>query len=233
MAGAAPSTATPESHRDVRERFKACALGIQYGMGTATLARLIGQSEAAAQQLQRSHRTAFPKFWRWSDGVEAYAVLTRRISSVFGWQLSVQSDVNTRALRNFPLQANGAEMLRLACCLATEAGARVCAPMHDALLIEAPAAHIDEVIAAVQQHMAEASRIVLDGFSLRSDVKVVRSPDRFRDRRGAAVWEAIECALQETVAAPPVHGRDATCSSVNPRPISLSLRKRGTPDAAD
>ena len=36
------------------------------------------------------------------------------------------------------MQANGAEMLRLACCLATERGIEVCAPVHDAVLICAP-----------------------------------------------------------------------------------------------
>jgi hypothetical protein len=111
------------------------------------------------------------------------------------------------------------------------------APMHDALLIEAPIAQVDEAVSAVQQHMDDASRIVLDGFSLRSDVKVVRSPERFRDRRGAAVWEALECVLQdppeaEPLTSPPVHKRDATCSSANPRPISLSVSKRGRSDVA-
>src|SRR3954464_13305113 len=56
----------------------------------------------------------------------------------FGWPLHVGAAFNPRSLANFPMQANGAEMLRLACCLATERGIRVCAPVHDALLIEAP-----------------------------------------------------------------------------------------------
>jgi hypothetical protein len=43
---------------------------------------------------------------------------------------------------NFPMQANGAEMLRLACCLAIERGLAVCAPVHDAILIEAPLAEM-------------------------------------------------------------------------------------------
>jgi hypothetical protein len=36
------------------------------------------------------------------------------------------------------MQGNGAEMLRIACIFLTEAGIRVCAPVHDALLIELP-----------------------------------------------------------------------------------------------
>jgi DNA polymerase-1 len=36
------------------------------------------------------------------------------------------------------MQANGAEMLRMACCLGTEQGIEICAPVHDAVLICAP-----------------------------------------------------------------------------------------------
>ena len=42
--------------------------------------------------------------------------------------------------------------LRLACCLATECGIRVCAPVHDALLIEAPVAEIEEHVATTGLH---------------------------------------------------------------------------------
>jgi DNA polymerase-1 len=55
------------------------------------------------------------------------------------------------------VQANGAEMLRLAICLATEAGLKICAPIHDALLIEAPIDQIDKHIAALKSIMIEAS----------------------------------------------------------------------------
>jgi hypothetical protein len=93
---------------------------------------------------------------------------------------------------NFPMQANGAEMLRLACCLATERGIRVCAPVHDALLIEAPMDEIEEHVAELQECMREASRVVLGGvLELGSDAKVVRWPDRYMDERGTVMWETV------------------------------------------
>ena len=84
---------------------------------------------------------------------------------------------NPRSLANFPMQANGAEMMRLACSMATEAGIRVCAPIHDAVLIEAPVDEIDNAVRRTQAIMAEASRIVLDGFELATDAEIVRWPD--------------------------------------------------------
>jgi hypothetical protein len=114
-----------------------------------------------------------------------------RLHTVFGWTVHVGPDANARSLRNFPCQANGAEMMRLACCLATEGGVNVVAPVHDALMIEGPADAIDEIVARTQEAMAEASAIVLDGFLLRSDASTVRWPDRKLDGRGRKFWGRV------------------------------------------
>lgn len=89
------------------------------------------------------------------------------------------------------MQANGAEMMRLACCLATEAGIEVCAPIHDALLIMAPETNLEADVAKMQACMAEASRVVLDGFELRADAQIVRWPARYQDARGKRMWEVV------------------------------------------
>jgi hypothetical protein len=98
------------------------------------------------------------------------------------------------------MQANGAEMLRLACCLCTEAAVGVCAPVHDALLIEAPIGELSDVVATTQRNMADASAIVLDGFRLRSDAKVIRYPDRYSDPRGESMWTIVWDILRSHVA---------------------------------
>ncbi len=82
-------------------------------------------------------------------------------------------------------------MLRLACCLATERGVEVCAPVHDALLIEAPLAELPEQVRQTQAAMEEASMVVLDGFRLRSDAKLTEAPDHYEDEKGAAMWKLI------------------------------------------
>jgi hypothetical protein len=97
------------------------------------------------------------------------------------------------------MQANGAEMLRLVCCLATEHGIQVCAPVHDALLVEGPAEDIENVVTDTQAAMCKASRLVLDGFELRSDAKIVRHPDRYMDARGEQMWDTVMSMLIATV----------------------------------
>jgi hypothetical protein len=86
-------------------------------------------------------------------------------------------------------------MLRLACCLATERGISIVAPVHDAVMVEGPADSIDEILARTQGAMAEASEIVLAGFRLRSDARIVRWPDRYMDDRGREFWGRVMALL--------------------------------------
>ena len=90
------------------------------------------------------------------------------------------------------MQANGAEILRLACCYMVEAGIRVCAPIHDAVLIEAPLDILGEQITLARELMARASRDVLEGFELNTDVEIFRYPARYCDAdRGKEFWEMV------------------------------------------
>ena len=191
QAGAVPEDATKKSHKAQRDQFKACVLAVQYGMGADSLAVRIGQPVISARELLRLHRETYRVFWNWSDAAVDTAMLHGRLQTVFGWTITVGANVNPRFLRNFPMQANGSEMLRLACCIATEAGIRVCAPVHDAILIEAPLDCLEKTVADTKTIMRRASAIVLDGFELRSDAEIVCYPDRYMDERGVEMWKTV------------------------------------------
>jgi len=198
QAGAVPPDATKHSHKSEREQFKACVLAVQYGMGPESLAQRIGQPTAKARELLQLHKQTYRTFWLWSDAAVDHAMLYGTLWTVFGWTIHVGADPNPRFLRNFPMQANGAALLRLACCFAVDRGVTLCAPVHDAVLIEAPLEHLDGAIQTTQHAMAEASRIVLDGFELRTDAVVVRYPERYADERGQEMWERIQDLLART-----------------------------------
>jgi DNA polymerase-1 len=198
QAGAIPPDGTAKTHRGVRELYKQCVLGVSYGMEAFGLALRIDRPLIIARDLLRAHRETFSVFWRWSDAVVDHAKLTGELHTCFGWTLRGCCGANPRSLRNFPMQAHGAEMLRLACCLATERGIEVCAPVHDAVLIMAPAGEINTAVAATQEAMVEASRIVLDGFEVRADVKITR--DRFTDARGTRMWNVVTRLIEEAEA---------------------------------
>src|SRR5262249_46921000 len=117
MAGAAPPDATKATHPTVREHFKTMALGVLYGLSEPGLARRLGIPLCEARLLLQRHREVFRTYWAWSDRVEMQGMLGGRLHTVFGWQMHVGPHANPRSLRNFPMQATGAEMMRLACCL--------------------------------------------------------------------------------------------------------------------
>jgi hypothetical protein len=191
QAGAAPPEATKATHKAVREQFKACVLAVQYGMGADSLAQRIGQPPIRARELLRLHRETYRDFWAWSDRVLDHAMLTGSLNTAFGWRVHVPQEANERSLRNFPMQPNGAEMLRLACCFAAEQGIEVCAPVHDAVLICAALDRLEADVAKMEEIMREASRIVLNGFALGTDAVIVRYPDRYMDERGADMWQRV------------------------------------------
>ena len=141
-----PSPNRPASSRRTRPRIthapqRTCSNSAPWrfntGMGEMGLAQRIGQPRVVARELIDCITETYQTFWRWSDAALDTAMLTGSCT-VFGWRIHSSAEPNPRSLRNFPMQANGAEMMRLACCLATERGIEVCAPVHDALLICAP-----------------------------------------------------------------------------------------------
>ena len=176
MAGLVPPDATKQSHKAIRDLCKTCVLGTNYGMQAPSLALRTGLSVIEAQDLLHRLAQTFPVFTAWAEHVTAVGQLAGYLSTVFGWTLQTAYTPRATALRNFPMQANGAEMLRLACCLATERGVEVCAPVHDALLVEGDADRMGDILEATRTAMAEASRVVLGGLEVGTDADVVEWP---------------------------------------------------------
>jgi hypothetical protein len=219
---AVPPDATKKSHPVAREQFKVVSLGVLYGLSAEGLARRLIVPPCRGHELLQYHQETFRQFWRWSDAVLNYAMMHNFLETAFGWRVHVGPDANPRSLRNFPMQANGAEMLRLACCLATERGIAVCCPVHDALLVEGPADGIEAVVRETQEAMREASELVLPGFPLRTDAKIVRHSDRYVDDRGRRMWDTVQRLLDAE--ATPIMGDTLPLSpAIPPPPLILFL----------
>jgi DNA polymerase I-like protein with 3'-5' exonuclease and polymerase domains len=201
--GAVPQAATKESHAAVRDRYKTMLLAVQYGMSSDTLAARPGVSTFEAHQMLNQHRELFAQYWRWSDDWVQHALQTGRMWTAFGWTCCTGiTEFNERSIRNWPVQATGADILRIACILATRHGITLLAPIHDAVLIEAPLDRIEADVILMQEIMRRASRIVLnadvDGtHELRTDAKIIRHPERYSDPRGAAIWTRVLVLLAE------------------------------------
>jgi DNA polymerase I-like protein with 3'-5' exonuclease and polymerase domains len=191
MAGLAPPDATKQSHGAVREVYKTAFLAVAYGQGAESLAMRTGLSLIEARDLIRELRHRFPDFYDWAEHTVDVGQLAGYLTTSLGWRLQV-GDIKPTTTRNFPVQANGAEMLRLACCLATERGVAVCGPIHDAVLAEAGSDEIDDAISATVAAMSEASRVVLGGIETDVEVAaVVRGPGRLLSESGRPMWDLV------------------------------------------
>ncbi len=196
QAGLAPKNATKSTHKTVRNRCKAAVLGMGYGMREHSLAQRLGSPVIGARHLIEAHEATYRIYWRWVQGAIDHAMLHNQLHTVFGWRIQLGSTVNPRSLQNFPMQANGAEMLRLAAILAMEAGIQICAPIHDAILIESDTDTIDEDVLRMQEIMRQAAAIVLGGFKIRSDVDKIIYPHRYMDEAGFAMWDLVMGELE-------------------------------------
>ena len=131
----------------------------------------------------------FPTYTKWSQHVVDAAEMTGQARSVFGWPMQVVKDTKSTTLKNFPMQSGGAEMMRLATtCLATEAGVEVCAPVHDALLVESSVQDIDETVANTQAAMSESCKLILVAWICRQKfAKLSGRTDTQMKKRGGDV----------------------------------------------
>ena len=200
QAGLAPLGATKNSHKVIRDRCKQVVLGVNYGMSAHGVAIAAGIHVIEAQDLLQKHRETYVKFWAWADQNKERGLLGLPLETCFGWRIQATvGKVKANSFLNFPMQSHGAEMLRIASCLAIQHGLKLCAPIHDALLIEAPISQIDADVAQLKHCMSEASEAVLgDGKICKVDEEIVRFPDRYMDEHGQEMWDQIMGLLAQT-----------------------------------
>ncbi|MCQ4188855.1 DNA polymerase [Methylocystis suflitae] len=193
--GLAPGDATGDSHPDVRDLFKTVVLGISYGLGARSLALRTGVSLFEAAEILARLRTRFHRFEDFMAGVADRAGLDLELSTPFDWRLRCPPGTNPRTVRNFPMQSTGAEILHVASILAERRGVSVVAPVHDALMAEAPAGEIEQASTELDRLMRDAAAVVLRGYELPTDKQIVRPGEHFRDKRGSAMWTTVRRRL--------------------------------------
>ena len=191
--GLAPRDATKATHPQLRNQLKVAAgLGVLYGAQAATVARAGAMTESRAAHVLREHRSTYPTYWQWRQRTINHAQLTGEFKTCFGWKWQVSGDDSTNSISNWMMQAHGAEMLHVACCLAVERGVEVCTPVHDALLVQAPVDAINDVQRLTVECMEEASSAVLRGPPLRIGVEPpIEYPNHYSDERGIAMWQQL------------------------------------------
>jgi DNA polymerase I len=179
-----------------RQRMKSLQLAINYGMGIASLARGLGRHPIIAGAVIEKHKRQYSRFWEWRADRVRSAMIERQMDSVFGWPLHLSTSPNVRTLYNFPMQSNGAEMLRLAACRLCDAGLVPSMLIHDGVLLEVRS---EEEIEHAKEIMRAAGREVCGGFEIGvdEDQRLLHGA-RYQDKRPVPkeMWQTIMEALR-------------------------------------
>jgi DNA polymerase I len=185
-----------KANPDVRQRMKQLQLGINYGMGVPSLAKGLDRHPIIASNIIERHKRTYPRFWEWRTDMVTSTMFRRRIESIFGWPLHITASPNKRTLYNFPMQANGAEMLRLAAVKLCEAGLVPSMLIHDGILFEL---NDDEQAEHAKEIMRGAGREICNGLEIgvEEDQRLIGGAN-YSDKRPTAkkMWATIMGALE-------------------------------------
>jgi DNA polymerase I-like protein with 3'-5' exonuclease and polymerase domains len=160
-----------EQIKHTRGQFKTCDLAAMYGCTAYALIKK-GLSPAMAKKTLSFHHSVYSVFWTWVEvQIEKANDLCEAVT-VGGWRVRIDSEsegYNSRSVGNFFVQANSAEIQRLAAIMAYKRGLGLCAVIHDAFLLEAPIEDMQRQVDLTKKCMDEASAAILDGFVLGVD----------------------------------------------------------------
>lgn len=197
-----------DKHTHARERalLKDIVLGLNYGMGLRRLAEDLNLDPAVAGRLMQSYRERYARMVDYGERTVTRGINLSELRTRLDWRLHVRHVIPSKSglegkkpanlltlnsLRNWPVQANAAEILRLAVIEATAKGVAIVGTLHDALLIEASKEVIEDHIALARQAMRDASATILVNpstgacYPLRVDATIIRWPEHYRE---AETW---------------------------------------------
>ena len=172
-----------------RDVFKTVCLQLQYGSGTRSIAQRLRTTFDEANLFVNHHKRVFSKFWDWGEGNENHVLASWKLETKFGWQYQLkigsaprvhgeQDGFSLNTLRNWPCQAAGCEMLRLAVIMAHEKGLEIIAVVHDCIIIHCQKDKAAEHDKLLEECMKEASIQVI-GCDTRTEKKQINYPDTF------------------------------------------------------
>ena len=126
-----------EANPAQRDRMKVDPIGDQLRHGRPFAGARARPPPADRRRVLSALRERAPEILARAAGTLCDAALNaRRIESSYGWPLRISHSPNQRSLLNFPMQSDGAEMLREATVRLCDAGIVPIMLVHDGILFE-------------------------------------------------------------------------------------------------
>ncbi len=161
---------------DQRRAAKVINFGIIYGMGPHRLSNELDISFEEAQSYIASYFARYPKVAEYRDTTLADARIKGYVSTLFGRRRFIPDLTSTeggvrqfaeRIAVNTPIQGTAADLIKTAMVaidrklVEKRSGAGMILQVHDELIVEAPEAEVDDVVALVRREMESAAELTV------------------------------------------------------------------------
>ncbi|URQ90745.1 hypothetical protein [Pseudoalteromonas sp. SCSIO 43101] len=134
----------------------------------------MAQAYNKAQQIHDWHKETFSAYWQWINAGINRAREQKFMQSQDGWTYFVDDKIKDTQLLNFPMQSNGAALMRLAIIeLAKYHDIDFICTQHDAIYVNATVTEQSQVIEKIQTAMDFACNELFEGkLLLRTEVSI-------------------------------------------------------------
>lgn len=177
LAKAVPEDATKTSHKAMRDSYKSVQLGLGYGMGVERLGHKLyldlrqtgsnidlPEATERAREISSWHRETFAAYWRYVENEVNRARTRGWCMARDGWCYFANLNSKFTKLQNFPMQSNGAVMLREAIKYLDEIpDLELVCTLHDGLYVYCHEDAVDHHTNHLRRAMDVAARRVLHG----------------------------------------------------------------------
>jgi len=158
-----------------REEFKILVISYLYGIQDESISKKWDVDWHTASQWRKELDHFFSPANKWMDAYSRQAFSRGWVSSM-DWRMRVTNLTKPLSLRNWPIQAYGADILRRVCIDLADEKISVIGCLHDAVMIEIPIKDYKQTRARAQIVMGNASAKVLSGFRLKTSIDAMYWP---------------------------------------------------------
>lgn len=155
-----------------RKQFKILIIAYLYGIQNVSLAKKWHVDINTVEKWRLALDIIFKRAEQWLNASARKAFGKRSISSL-DWSMHITNLTKPSTVRNWPIQAAGADILRRCCLALAHQSINVIGCLHDAALIEVPIPNHIQIANKAQRIMANASAEVLSGFKLKTSIETI------------------------------------------------------------
>ena len=164
LVKAVPQGATKASNPDERNIYKTTLLACLYRQGPTNMSKKMNVGIDYGTDYQVKIKNTYRDYFSWIKKLVDRTLIQGYCSTKYGFRYYVNpgESYNPRTFYNFPIQAHGSEMLRLALVGLVNAGIEVNALIHDGIIVHLDRKKFRKQFIKTKKILEDASRKILN-----------------------------------------------------------------------